>query len=272
MSGWISLHRQIKDHWLWKDKPFSKGQAWIDLLLLASHKSSKFPLGNELIEIERGSLITSELKLASRWGWSKTKVRAFLKLLEDDEMIVKKSDNKKTTINIVRYSDFQQLETTEVPQKNHGSTTEVPQKNTFNNVNNVNNDNKKEINSRKQVYDENSIYYKLANRFYQNILNNNPHHKEPNLQKWSDDIRKMIDIDKRTEEQVAYLIDWVQKDSFEMSNVLSPDKLRKRFDQLAMKGIKTKKIPKEDSDPRNKELAFQDWVEEGNDPDEFDWS
>jgi Txe/YoeB family toxin of Txe-Axe toxin-antitoxin module len=88
---------------------------------------------------------------------------------------------------------------------------------------------------RKRVYDEESTHYILASRLYNNILKNNPNHKKPNLNKWSDDIRKMIEIDNRTEEQIRYLIDWVQKDSFEMTNVLSTSKLRKRFDQLVMK-------------------------------------
>lgn len=139
--GWIALHRQIQEHWLWEDKPFSKGQAWIDLLLLANHKDNKLLLGNELIEVKTGSFITSELKIAERWGWSKTKVRAFLTLLQNDKMIVKKSDNKKTTITIVNYSDYSIFETTEKPQKNRKKTTKKPQKNTNNNDNNDNNDN-----------------------------------------------------------------------------------------------------------------------------------
>lgn len=91
------------------------------------------------------------------------------------------------------------------------------------------------INGRKQVYDDTSAYYQLAVYFFERIKENNPEHKEPNYQAWSDDIRKMIEIDKRTEEQVRYLMKWVQQDDFEKVNVLSPSKLRKRFDQLVMK-------------------------------------
>ena len=32
-SGWIKVSRAIQEHWVWDEKPFSKGQAWIDLLL-----------------------------------------------------------------------------------------------------------------------------------------------------------------------------------------------------------------------------------------------
>jgi hypothetical protein len=42
-------------------------------------------MGNEVLNVQRGSFITSELKLMDRWGWSKSKVRAFLKLLEKEK-------------------------------------------------------------------------------------------------------------------------------------------------------------------------------------------
>ena len=135
-KGWIALYRQIQDHYFWEDKPFTRGQAWVDLLLSANHADNKFLLGNTFIEVERGSLITSEQKLMDRWGWSKTKVRSFLQVLEKDSMIVKKTDKKKTTINIVNYSVFQDLETTERPEKDHRKTTKKPQKDLNNNENN----------------------------------------------------------------------------------------------------------------------------------------
>lgn len=139
LQGWISLHRKIQCHPFFLEKrQFSKFEAWVDLLLSANHKDNKFLLGNELIEVTRGSFITSELKLMDRWGWSKTKVRSFLQLLEFEQMIVKKSDKKKTTITICNYCDYQKLETTEKPQKDHKETTKEPQKDTNNNDNNDN--------------------------------------------------------------------------------------------------------------------------------------
>lgn len=93
-EGWIKLYRGIRKHWIWEPRIFSKFEAWVDMLLQANHASQKILLGNELVQVERGSFITSELKLMERWKWSKTKVRSFLKLLEEDGMIVKKTDRK----------------------------------------------------------------------------------------------------------------------------------------------------------------------------------
>jgi hypothetical protein len=98
--------------------------------------------------------------------------------------------------------------------------------------------------SPKQVYDEISLYYQLSIFFYEQILKNNPSCKKPNFQTWSNDVRLMMEIDNRTEEQIRYLMKWVQQNDFEMANVLSPSKLRKRFDQLILevKREKDKKV------------------------------
>lgn len=128
MSGWVKVNRNILEHWIWNEKPFSKGQAWVDIILLANHSDKKILLAGELVEIKKGSFITSELKLMERWGWSKNKVRAFLRLLENDSMIVKESNHKRTAINVVNYGKYQVLETTKEPQMNHGETTDEPVK------------------------------------------------------------------------------------------------------------------------------------------------
>ena len=75
MEGWIKVHRGILENPIWIDRPFSKGQAWIDIILLANHKGKDVLVGNRMQHISRGSFLTSELKLMDRWGWSKKKVR-----------------------------------------------------------------------------------------------------------------------------------------------------------------------------------------------------
>jgi hypothetical protein len=109
------------------------------------------------------------------------------------------------------------------------------------------NKSKETNNSPKQVYDETSIHYQLSIYFFERIRENNPEYKEPNFQLWADEIRKMIELDKRTEEQVRYLMKWVQEDDFEKVNVLSPSKIRKRFDNLIMKVKQQKNKPTKQS-------------------------
>ena len=105
--GWIKLHRDITDNWLWQDESFSRGQAWIDLLLLANSKDEKFRHDNQIIEGKRGNVYRSITYLSERWKWSRKKTRAFLKLLESDGMVTTKSTTRGTTITIINYGFYQ---------------------------------------------------------------------------------------------------------------------------------------------------------------------
>ncbi|WP_322006411.1 DnaA N-terminal domain-containing protein [Clostridium butyricum] len=129
MAGWQKIYRDIQDHWLWEDKPFSRGQAWIDLILLVNHEDNKTLIDGELIEVKRGSKITSLRKLADQWGWSTTKVKKFLELLQKEQMIKFESDNKKTLVSIENYSVYQSKDNTENTVKKQSDNTEVTQKN-----------------------------------------------------------------------------------------------------------------------------------------------
>lgn len=52
--GWISIHRKIQDNLIWNDKPFNRGAAWVDLLLLANHEDKKVLFNGSIINVKRG--------------------------------------------------------------------------------------------------------------------------------------------------------------------------------------------------------------------------
>lgn len=140
-DGWVSIHRSITNNWIWDEKPFDRGRAWIDLLMMVNHTDAKTLIDGVLVEVKRGQRITSIRKLSDRWGWSTTKTTKFLTMLETDGMIEQKKDTKKTVVTIVNYSFYQDSEKEKVTQKRHRSNTEVTQKNTNNKENNDNNEN-----------------------------------------------------------------------------------------------------------------------------------
>lgn len=108
--GAIFVHRELQDHWLWqKSKPFSMGQAWIDMLLLANHKEEKVVFMGKISVIGRGEFIRSERDLSDRWGWPQAKTHRFLKLLKIDSMIVTKVNQKANQITICNYDKYQKL-------------------------------------------------------------------------------------------------------------------------------------------------------------------
>ena len=122
MQGWIKIHRDLLDNELWSDKPFTKGQAWVDLLLLANHRDKNVLLGNCTELVERGSFITSELKLMERWGWGRKKVKLFLNFLESQKMIERNANNKRTAITIVNYGFYQDCDLPKEQQKDSKGT------------------------------------------------------------------------------------------------------------------------------------------------------
>ena len=136
--------------------------------------------------------------------------------------------------------------------------------------------------NKKLKYDEENTYYKMAIYFFQKVekVANDAgiSHliKKSNMQTWADDMRKLIEIDELDKHLVKEVMDWVTEDSFWRTNVLSAKKLREKFMELAIKMNAEKKPgpPKQKPyhDPRDKEIALQKWISEGNDPDEFDWS
>lgn len=106
-KGYVKIDRGITSHWVWEDKPFSKGQAWIDLILLANHKDVKQESGSTVKIFKRGTVNRSILFLAHRWGWNPKTVRKFINALKSDEMVVSEGSTQGTTITIENYDKFQ---------------------------------------------------------------------------------------------------------------------------------------------------------------------
>lgn len=126
-DGWVKLWRKIQEHEFYRERRiFSRYEAWIDMIQWANHQDNTFLIGNEVIKCERGSFVTSEMKLMNHWGWSKEKTRRFLTVCEQCEMIERKSDRRKTTITLINYNGYQKVETDNRPLSDHEETTDRP--------------------------------------------------------------------------------------------------------------------------------------------------
>ena len=99
----------------------------------------------------------------------------------------------------------------------------------------IDKDTEKEIESPDSTnvkYDDDSPYLGLAKYLFAKVKENNSKAREPNFQNWADDIRKLVEIDGNTVEEVKEVIDWCQSDSFWKNNVMSASKLRNQFPKL----------------------------------------
>jgi len=105
--GFIKIYRRIMHTKLWLSKPFTEGQAWVDLLMLANHKEGMINRRGIRIVVERGMVGYGEESLAKRWQWSRGKVRRFLSYLESRNQLVKRSSpktvQKNTTVSSCIY-------------------------------------------------------------------------------------------------------------------------------------------------------------------------
>lgn len=129
MTEWINLHTDIANSHLWKDKPFSKGQAWIDLIIRSTFNKA-----------EENAISISEREMSDLWGWSRSKVRKFLEELENvgyiertmidtcdkntnsknhekDHQKDQKKNQKKTTFRLVNMVVCGENETKKEPEK-----------------------------------------------------------------------------------------------------------------------------------------------------------
>jgi len=143
-SGFIYLHRKIKNSWIWKKPEYF--QWFIHILFRANFKDKKILVGSELYDIKRGQFITSIEKLTCELNNCTTqKIRTFLKLLEKDNIISRKTTSKLTIITVCKYDSYQtQQQTNNKPITNRQQTGNKPvttenkeeiKKNKDNNVN-----------------------------------------------------------------------------------------------------------------------------------------
>lgn len=160
MEGWISLHRKIKEHWIWGNSFYLK--AWIQLILDVNFEDNKVLIEGELIDCQRGQSVKSLKTWSKDFGknWTIQKVRTFFKLLENDHMIILEGLRKTTRITICKYDSYQLMQHTdnkEITHKQHTNNKEITTKqHQLNKDNNDNNEN--------NTYVDFEIFWNLYNK------------------------------------------------------------------------------------------------------------
>lgn len=81
---------------------------------------------------------------------------------------------------------------------------------------------------------EGSADLELARWMFDLVLALHPKHKPPNWRRWCREIRLMRERDARTPEQIAVLFRWANGHAFWSANILSPGKLREKWDKLVI--------------------------------------
>ena len=106
LFGTVVIDRQTAEDDLWLCEPFSRGQAWLDLTLLANDEPRSLMVRGVPVRLEKGQVGRSVLNLAERWQWSREKTRSFLDDLRDRRKIAYKMDNVATVVTVLDYGVF----------------------------------------------------------------------------------------------------------------------------------------------------------------------
>jgi hypothetical protein len=110
-AGWIKVHRSLAEHDLWLGRPFTIGQAWVDLLMLANYHESTVYHGYRPMTIQRGQVFTSLEHLRTRWRRDRKTVRAWLLAYESRDMLDRATafgaDGGYTLLTIRNYDKYQ---------------------------------------------------------------------------------------------------------------------------------------------------------------------
>ncbi|PEQ75121.1 DNA replication protein DnaD [Bacillus cereus] len=112
----------------------------------------------------------------------------------------------------------------EAPTLERGTNTEITTENTTKITTN-----KKTSRLKFETCDTNAAKY-----LFELIKGNNPKQKEPNFESWANEFRLLRERDNRELQDIKDVIDWCQADPFWQGNILSPKKLREKFDQLTI--------------------------------------
>jgi hypothetical protein len=112
------------------------------------------------------------------------------------------------------------------PQNPHGSTRDQEEKRR------EEREEKKEKPAPKKISEED---IETAKFILEKVKLVAPSTKTPNLDKWADSVRLMIQEDHHTHAEIKAMMTWANQDSFWSSNILSPATLREKWPRLEAK-------------------------------------
>jgi len=265
-GGYYIKARQIQESTIMKRPPVVR-EVWDLLLRECNHKDIRY--GGKTIR--RGQCIRSlkDIRDSLKWmvgyttrRYSEQQMKRAMKVLKNDTMI----DTTKTTrgliITVLNYDLYQnpsnyERQTNDTTSDTVHDTNAEPMPNQG--CPTINKNDKNEYNEKNvkngRIYSPTSEEVRLSELLHSLISQNNPTFKPPSIKKWSSTMDKILRLDKRDWRECEDVIRWCQQDEFWHTNILSPEKLRKQYDQLLIKMKKPNHLSK--TEKYNKDSALR---------------
>jgi hypothetical protein len=129
MSGWFAMKRGITSHPLFKGRP-DRLAVWVWLMDNAAWKETVQDVNGRTVKVPRGSVCTSERRIAEEVGVGYQVVRTFLDRLKTDRMINAEVVNGRSLITLCNWDKYQSALKPSAPAANAGATQEQRTKET----------------------------------------------------------------------------------------------------------------------------------------------
>lgn len=239
MSGWIKLHRSLKE-WEWYDDSACV-LLLVHLLVSVNYETKKW----KGITIEAGSMVLSWDSVAKGSKLSIQQCRTAMRKLENSGEVTRKATNKYQVITLTKWEKLQHIseESTSKPtikqQSNNKQSTTTKE---IKNNKEIKEDKNKEIifichvSDETQLSEHEFMAYSFFWLFKKNMndlgIENTATLDKAKLKPWANQIRLMIESDKRTVEEAREVFRFLQVNDFWKKNILSASKLRKQFEKL----------------------------------------
>ncbi len=106
-KGYVKIHRELMIDPVWTSEKFTRGQAWLHLIMIANSIPGYVRKRGARINLSRGSVGFSIKELSRIFDWSESKTRRFINELESDGKITVKRTNVSCTITLMNYDYWQ---------------------------------------------------------------------------------------------------------------------------------------------------------------------
>ena len=107
MSGYVKISRAVFGHGMFKKESYTEVQAWIWFICGASYKNDTIRVGHLIVDVKRGEYVASIRFLATKFGWTTSRVKRFLDRLVRGKMVTTKATQGITTITLLNYDEYQ---------------------------------------------------------------------------------------------------------------------------------------------------------------------
>ena len=279
MQGWIKDYRKEINSDIWLMPPLYH-RIWQYLKYQANHKDNRIPMQDgSFLNIKAGQHLTSVRNIAKGVGWyeglqwkepNPRTVTKIIEWLEKQQMIKidRGRGNRQYTLvtvsNWALYQNGSEGGNSKTTASTSGSKQPV----------HINNNEKNEENEKNNHIHDLFDHYLSKNIIkHKKITDSMKSEINARLKDYSfEDLKKAID-----NYAVVYSSDdyWFTH-KYPLADFMKDKGIRNFIDEADplnnYKKDKSEKDIKQQHDPRDKEIELQRWIQDGNDPNEFDWS